>query len=116
MTELIDKLYDSRNLEDNELLQIMTLANGSSQESYLFNTARKRKEEIYQDKVYIRGLIELSNYCKNNCLYCGIRASNTNIARYRLSKKQILDCCEHGYNLGFRTFVLQGGEDPAYSD
>lgn len=116
MTELIDKLYDSRNLEDNELLQIMTLANGSSQESYLFNTARKRKEDIYQDKVYIRGLIELSNYCKNNCLYCGIRASNTNIARYRLSKKQILDCCEHGYNLGFRTFVLQGGEDPAYSD
>lgn len=116
MKELIDKLYKERNIEDNALCQLIALADGSQQELYLFEKARQKKEEIYQDKIYIRGLIELSNYCKNNCLYCGIRAVNTSIERYRLSKEQILDCTRYGYELGFRTFVLQGGEDPAYSD
>ncbi|MEE0983805.1 MAG: [FeFe] hydrogenase H-cluster radical SAM maturase HydE, partial [Bacteroidales bacterium] len=116
MKELIDKLYKERNIEDNALCQLIALADDSQQELYLFEKARQKKEEIYQDKIYIRGLIELSNYCKNNCLYCGIRAVNTSIERYRLSKEQILDCTRYGYELGFRTFVLQGGEDPAYSD
>lgn len=67
-------------------------------------------------RVYIRGLIEVSNYCRNNCYYCGIRRDNRNVHRYRLTEKQILDCCEVGYRLGFRTFVLQGGEDVAFND
>ena len=65
--------------------------------------------------VYIRGLIEFTNYCKNNCYYCGLRCGNTNVSRYRLAEPEILSCCEEGYALGFRTFVLQGGEDPAYT-
>ena len=116
MKELIDQLYKERNLDSNALCQLIALADDSQQELYLFEKARQKKEEVYQDKIYIRGLIELSNYCKNNCLYCGIRAVNTSIERYRLSKEQILDCTRYGYELGFRTFVLQGGEDPAYSD
>lgn len=116
MKELIDQLYKERNLDSNALCQLIALADDSQQELYLFEKARQKKEEVYQDKIYIRGLIELSNYCKNNCLYCGIRATNTAIERYRLSKEQILDCTRYGYELGFRTFVLQGGEDPAYSD
>lgn len=116
MKELIDQLYKERNLDSNALCQLIALADDSQQELYLFKKARQKKEEVYQDKIYIRGLIELSNYCKNNCLYCGIRAVNTSIERYRLSKEQILDCTRYGYELGFRTFVLQGGEDPAYSD
>ena len=71
---------------------------------------------IFGKDVFIRGLIEVSNFCKNNCLYCGIRAANKEIERYRLSKSEILDCCRHGYELGFRTFVLQGGEDPVLTD
>ena len=67
---------------------------------------------MYGTDVYVRGLIEYSNYCKNNCLYCGIRAGNKNASRYRLSTEDILSCCRSGYALGFRTFVLQGGEDP----
>ena len=67
---------------------------------------------MYGTDVYVRGLIEYSNYCKNNCLYCGIRAGNQNASRYRLSTGDILSCCQSGYSLGFRTFVLQGGEDP----
>ena len=66
--------------------------------------------------MYIRGLIEFTNYCRNNCYYCGIRRDNQNTVRYRLSKEEILACCEEGYRLGFRTYVLQGGEDPYYTD
>ena len=69
----------------------------------------------YGKKVYTRGLIEYTNYCKNNCYYCGIQAKNKNVERYRLTKEEILSCCENGYSLGFRTFVLQGGEDPYYT-
>ena len=78
--------------------------------------ADKIRQQYYGKKVYIRGLIEFTNYCKNNCYYCGIRAGNAHAQRYRLSKEQILDCCAEGYKLGFRTFVLQGGEDPYFTD
>ncbi len=78
--------------------------------------AVKARKEIYGNKVYIRGLIEVSNICKNNCLYCGIRASNGKCERYRLSAEEILTCCREGYGLGFRTFVLQGGEDGYFND
>lgn len=78
--------------------------------------ARAVRDSRYGNKVYARGLIEFTNYCKNDCLYCGIRRGNAKANRYRLSEDEILECCEQGYELGFRTFVLQGGEDPYYSD
>ena len=83
---------------------------------YAFEKARKLRNKYYQQDIYIRGLIEFSNFCKNDCYYCGIRRSNKEVLRYRLNLKQILKSCETGYHLGFRTFVLQGGEDPYYSD
>lgn len=81
----------------------------------LSKKADKIRREVYGDKVYIRGLIEVSNICKNDCFYCGIRKSNTHVARYRLGKDEILKSADFGYDLGFRTFVMQGGEDPHFS-
>lgn len=78
--------------------------------------ADKIRRKNYGDEVYVRGLIEFSNYCKNDCYYCGIRKGNHKAERYRLSFDEILSCCEEGFSLGFRTFVLQGGEDPWYTD
>ena len=74
------------------------------------------RKKIYGNKIFIRGLIEISNICKNDCLYCGIRHSNKNCDRYRLSCDQIIKCTDKGYDLGFRTFVFQGGEDPFFTD
>lgn len=78
--------------------------------------AIKTRQSVYGNSVYIRGLIEVSNYCKNGCYYCGINRSNKSCERYRLSKEEILSCCEFGYSLGFRTFVMQGGEDNHFTD
>ena len=82
----------------------------------LFAQANETRQKHYQNKVYLRGLIEFSNYCKNNCYYCGIRKDNRNLTRYRLSLVQIMECCEIGANLGYKTFVLQSGEDAYYTD
>ena len=84
--------------------------------SALRTAAEAVRKKYYGTDVYIRGLIEISNYCRNDCYYCGIRRSNKNASRYRLTREQILDCCRDGYELGFRTFVLQGGEDPYFND
>lgn len=81
----------------------------------LAKRALELKQKYYSNSVYVRGLIEISNYCKNNCLYCGIRRGNPTAERYRLTKEQILSCCAEGYALGFRTFVMQGGEDPHFT-
>lgn len=78
--------------------------------------ARECTEKYYGRGVYTRGLIEFTNYCKNNCHYCGIQRGNQEVERYRLSEEEILSCCKEGYRLGFRTFVLQGGEDPYFTD
>ena len=82
----------------------------------LFTAARKTALSQFGNKIYIRGLIEFTNFCTNDCFYCGIRCANKNVKRYRLTNEQILACCHHGYALGFRTFVLQGGEDPFFTD
>ena len=82
----------------------------------LRQSAESLRNEVYGRKIFIRGLIEISSYCKNDCFYCGIRRSNKNAERYRLTKEEILSCCEKGNGLGFKTFVLQGGEDPFYTD
>lgn len=85
-------------------------------DEYLFEKSKRIREKYYGKDIYIRGLIEFSNYCRNDCFYCGIRRSNVNAQRYRLTNDEILSCCEEGYELGFRTFVLQSGEDPYYTD
>ena len=83
---------------------------------YLFGKAAGMREKYYGNRIYIRGLIEFTNYCRNDCYYCGIRKGNRKAERYRLGREEILECCRKGYVLGFRTFVLQGGEDPWYTD
>ena len=113
--ELADKLEAERNLSDDEFRHIL-LCDDEKFSEYLSKKAREVRESIYGKDVYIRGLVEFTNYCKNNCNYCGIRAGNKNAERYRLSEEEILSCCDVGYELGFRTFVLQGGEDPYYTD
>ena len=82
----------------------------------LANRADAKRKEIYGNQIFVRGLIEISNICKSNCLYCGIRRGNHSCSRYRLTEEEILYCCREGYDLGFRTFVLQGGEDGYYTD
>lgn len=115
MKALIDKLYITNDLEPKEYKELIENRNPELSE-YLFEKARKVRIKNYGHDVYIRGLIEFTNYCKNDCYYCGIRKSNCKAERYRLTKEQILECCAAGYNLGFRTFVLQGGEDGYYQD
>lgn len=115
MKDIIEKIKKTRLATGEELLMLLKNTDGEIDE-YLFSCAREVCRENYGGKVYLRGLIEFTNYCKNNCLYCGIRRSNKNAQRYRLGREEILECCKNGYSLGFRTFVLQGGEDGFYSD
>ncbi len=115
MKELIERLERERGLTNAEFAVLLDQSSGADRD-FLFERARAVRDAHYGRKVYIRGLIELTNYCKNDCLYCGIRKSNASCERYRLTKEQILSCCESGYALGFRTFVLQGGEDGWYTD
>ncbi len=113
--ELADKLAEEHRLTQDEYLAIITEYDSKSAE-YLAKKALQAKQQYYGNSVFIRGLIEISNICKNDCYYCGIRCSNANCDRYRLSCEDILKCCYEGYNLGFRTFVLQGGEDAYFTD
>ena len=115
MKDLIDRLVKERDLSD-EKFERLILCEDKETTEYLASKAREVREAVYGKEVYLRGLIEFTNYCKNDCLYCGIRRSNKNAERYRLTEEQILSCCESGYKLGFRTFVLQGGEDAYFSD
>lgn len=114
MKTLIDKLRRQTFLTKEEYI---TLIDHRTPElaDYLFEQAREVRHHYYGHDVYIRGLIEFTNYCKNDCYYCGIRCSNRQAQRYRLTKDEILSCCDSGYALGFRTFVLQGGEDPYFT-
>lgn len=115
MKKLIDKLEKNHILSKEELIELIDNRTPEISE-YLFEIAREVRHKYYDNDVYIRGLIEFTNYCKNDCYYCGIRRSNKNASRYRLTKEQILECCKIGYDLGFRTYVLQGGEDPFFKD
>lgn len=111
----IDKLKQERILPPDKYKMLLSCQDNSIQR-YLHQQAREVALANFGNKIFIRGLIEVSNCCRNNCYYCGIRKGNRNAIRYRLTKETILDCCKQGYELGFRTFVLQGGEDPVISD
>lgn len=114
-TDLIEKLYAEGDLTDREINAL--IENRTAEDlALLSEKARLRCEQEYGNRVFMRGLIEFSSYCKNDCYYCGLRRSNKNAERYRLTPEEILNCCENGYKLGFRTFVLQGGEDGFYTD
>jgi len=113
--DLIDKLSQKSILRKEEWIFLFSNRNREIEE-YAFEKARHISMKHYGNKVFARGLIEFTNYCKNNCFYCGIRCGNNKVKRYRLSKEEILTCCQIGNDLGFRTFVLQGGEDPYFTD
>lgn len=113
--QLVDELKKEQILPQEELVELLS-GWDHEEEEYLYQQARQVRESVYGKDVYLRGLIEFTNYCRNDCYYCGIRRSNAHAQRYRLTKDQILECCEQGYALGFRTFVLQGGEDGYFTD
>ena len=111
---LIEKLNNTHSLNKDEALQL--IKQGAQHKNLLFALTQETAQKSFGRQIFVRGLIEFTNYCKNDCYYCGIRRSNKNAARYRLTQEEILECCRAGYGLGFRTFVLQGGEDYFYSD
>lgn len=113
--DLIIKLQNEHNLPLNEWQQLISTYTPTEQK-FAADLAQKIALEHFGNKIYFRGIIEFTNYCRNNCLYCGIRRGNTQANRYRMSLEEILSCCELAYSWGFRTFVLQGGEDPYYTD
>lgn len=114
MKELILKLGKEHKLTKNEWVRLIS-GRTAELSAFLFERAREVRHANYGKDVYIRGLIEFTNHCKNDCYYCGIRRSNNNLSRYRLTEEEILSCCRNGYQLGFRTFVLQGGEDGCFT-
>ena len=109
---LIAKLRQNRDLTDPEF---MTLIEYPEELPSLTAAADQVRRDVYGDSVFLRGLIEFTNICQNDCYYCGIRCGNKNAVRYRLSPEEIFACCDTGYALGYRTFVLQGGEDPYFT-
>ena len=109
---LIDKLDENKALSKPEWTELFDDWQEPDR-AYAAEKARRISLESFGNKIYIRGIVEFSNVCKNDCLYCGIRRSNTNAQRYRLTNEEILACCDEGYEYGFRTFVLQSGEDYA---
>ena len=110
---LIDKLNAEKMLSHAEWLTLLTEFSAQDR-LYAAETARAIAQKQFGKQIYIRGIVEFSNYCRNNCYYCGIRCGNSTVQRYRLTVDEILDCCAEGYTLGFRTFVLQSGEDASY--
>jgi biotin synthase len=116
MKKLIDKLEGEGILSRSEFAELLAGRKRPGVAAYLFERARAVRHKMYGHDIYLRGLIEFSNYCRNDCLYCGIRKSNSAAQRYRLSTEEILACCAWGHALDFRTFVLQSGEDPYFAD
>ncbi|WP_297435705.1 [FeFe] hydrogenase H-cluster radical SAM maturase HydE [uncultured Clostridium sp.] len=112
---IIDKLHKENNLSKDELYMLVSSIDNENME-YLISKADETRRKFYDNKVYMRGLIEFTNYCKMDCLYCGIRKSNKNAERYRLTFEEIMECADIGDRLGYKTYVLQGGEDPYFTD
>ncbi len=114
--DIIERFIQNPYLSREEYAALLQASEEPQAAARLAAEALRLRRKYYGDAVYVRGLIEFTNYCKNDCLYCGIRRSNREAQRYRLSEEEILSCCGEGWRLGFRTFVLQGGEDPWYTD
>ncbi|MBR1662799.1 MAG: [Ruminococcus sp.] len=114
LKQLIDKLNTHKKLSLEEWTALFDNYTDEERE-YAASIAREISKSVFSNKIYIRGIVEFSNICKNDCLYCGIRRSNTNAQRYRLTDDEILLCCDEGYEYGFRTFVLQSGEDSFFT-
>lgn len=112
---LIDKLNREKKLSHTEWTALLS-GYTPQDASYAAELARTIAKTHFGNQIYFRGIIEFSNICKNDCLYCGIRRSNGNVERYRLTEAEILECCREGYSLGYRTFVLQSGEDGYFTD
>lgn len=113
---VVDKFIKFHRLSKSEYIELLQYQKDDGIAEYIREEAVRLRKQYYGNKVFTRGLIEFTNYCKNNCYYCGIRRDNRYVERYRLTKNEILECCQQGYALGYRTFVLQGGEDPYYTD
>ena len=113
--ERIDLLNREKNLSREDWVELIRTQCAEDRE-YAAELARELAVSVFGKKIYFRGIIEFTNICKNNCYYCGIRCANRNVARYRLTDKEILECCAEGYEIGYRTFVLQGGEDAYFTD
>ncbi len=116
MREVAEYFIENRDLTKEEFRELIGCAEDPETVRELANEAVRIRKQYYGDGVYTRGLIEFTNYCRNDCYYCGIRRGNLRARRYRLTKEEILECCAGGYELGFRTFVLQGGEDRWFTD
>lgn len=114
MQTLVSKLAHTHHLSFSEWEELIKNKDKVDRD-VLFSLSEKERKKYYGNKIFVRGLIEFSNFCKNNCFYCGIRQSNHDLKRYRLKEQEILDCCDLGYKLGYRTFVLQSGEDFSYN-
>ena len=112
---IIEQLKTTQTATREQLIFLLKNITGAEREE-LRQAAQQTAQAVFGNKIYIRGLVEISSICKRDCRYCGLRRSNPNAVRYRLAPEQILSCCEKGYALGFRTFVLQGGEDGFFSD
>lgn len=115
MKNLIDQLFTNNDLEDSQLAQLIDHMTTEDKE-YLFAKSLSTKERVYGKAVFMRGLIEITNICLQNCAYCGIRRENDTVDRYRLDLETILECCREGHRLGYNTYVIQGGEDPYFTD
>ena len=113
---IAEKFIKQGQLEQEEYPELLNLYKDPETVGVIRPAAVRIQKKYFGNKIYTRGLVEFTNYCRNDCYYCGIRHSNTNAERYRLTKEEILQCCENGHELGFRTFVLQGGEDPWFND
>lgn len=116
MRAIAERFIENPDFTKEEFMELLSGADDAETVNGLAEEAVRIRRQYYGDKVYTRGLIEFTNYCKNNCYYCGIRRGNLHASRYRLTKEEIMDCCANGYELGFRTFVLQGGEDGWFTD
>ena len=113
---IVEKFIKEGQLTKEEYPELLRLYQDVDAVRLLREEAVRIQKKYFGNKIYTRGLIEFTNYCRNDCYYCGIRCSNASVARYRLTEDEILDCCQTGYRLGFRTFVLQGGEDAWFTD
>lgn len=116
MEKIVKDFLENQNLKKDEFVELILAYKDPEAVEALKTRAVELRKKYYGDQVFTRGLIEFTNYCKNDCYYCGIRRSNQNAQRYRLTEEDILECCRQGYELGFRTFVLQGGEDGFFTD